>query len=297
MSSAAEVLIIGGFGQVGEALVQTVEERGRDAQAVVQVGRAEADLRNESQVAGVLDRYRPRVVINCAVFQPVDLCESEPEQAFAVNATAAGALALACRASGARLVHISTDYVFGGGRRKPYCEEDLPAPRNIYGASKLAGEYLVLAASETHMVVRTSAVFGKAREGHGTTPFLERMLERARAGQATQVVADQFVSPTNAQDLARGLWGLIGCGGTGIFHVAGGGAASWFEVACVAFEAAGAREHLRPTTAAEYKAPAQRADYTALASARMRALGVPDLPGWRDGVARHLRRLDPELLA
>lgn len=297
MSAAAEVLIVGGLGQVGEALALTAAECGREPATVVQLGRAELDLLDPAQVAAALDSYAPRVVINCAVFQPVDRCESEPEQAFALNATAAGRLAAACRSVGARLVHVSTDYVFGGGRRKAYAEDDLPAPRNIYAASKLAGEHLVLAASETHMVARTSAVFGQARSGHGTAPFIERMLERALAGQATQVVADQYVSPTYAADLARGLWGLIGCGGAGTFHVAGGGAASWFELACVAFEAAGAREHLLPTTAAEFGAPAKRADFTALENARLVALGLPDLPGWRDGVARYLRRYRPELVA
>ncbi len=286
----AEVLIFGGYGQVGEALVATAAEAGRDPATVVQLARADADVTQPEAVAAALARWRPRVAINCAVFQPVDLCESEQEAAFAVNAIAAGSVARACRRAGVRLVHLSTDYVFGGGRTRPYREEDLPAPRNVYAASKLAGEHLVLAASEAHMVVRTSGVFGFAREGHGTAPFLERMLQRALAGQKTRVVADQVISPTFAENLARAIWRLLECGGAGLFHAAGRGAGSWFDVACMAFEAVGRRQLLRPTTAQEYGAPAPRANYTALENARLRALGLTDLPPWRQGVREYLER-------
>ncbi len=289
------MLIFGGYGQVGEAMVATAAAAGRDPSSVVQLGRQQADIADPEAVQRVLAELQPRVAVNCAVFQPVDRCESEPEAAFAVNAVAVGALAQACRKAGVRLVHLSTDYVFGCALRRPYREDDLPAPQNVYAASKLAGEHLVLAASEMHMVVRTSGVYGKAREGHGTTPFIERMLERARAGQQTRVVADQVISPTNAHDLARGIWDLIGCGGTGTFHLANRGEVSWFELAVVVFEAVGARQLLRPTTAAEYGAAAKRPAYTALENARLCRLGLEDLPPWRDGLARHFAAYHPDL--
>ena len=242
-----------------------------------------------------LEEHAPRAVVNCAVFQPVDLCESEPESAFAVNAIAVGQMARACKKAAVRLVHISTDYVFGGELRRPYREDDLPAPQSIYAASKLAGEHLVLAASETHMVVRSSGVYGRARPGHGTAPFIERMLERARAQQETRVVADQVISPTYAEDLARAIWQLLDCGGTGVFHAANRGEVSWFELAVEAFEAAGARRCLRPTSAAEYGAPAKRAPYSALDNARLRKLGIDELPRWRDGLTRYLAAYHADL--
>lgn len=291
----AEVVIFGGFGQVGEALVATAAEAGRDPGAVVQLGRADADITEADAIAAALEKHDPRVAINCAVFQPVDLCESEPEAAFAVNAIAVGQLAQMCRRSAVRLVHLSTDYVFGGPLRRPFKESDLPAPQNVYAASKLAGEHLALAASETHAVVRTSAVYGTAREGHGTASFVERMLERALAGQATRVVTDQVVSPTSAEELARAIWGLLECGGTGVFHAAGRGEGSWFDVAKEVFKAADAIRLLSPTTAAEFGAPAPRADYTALDNARLRKLGVPELPPWRRALHDHLVREHPEL--
>lgn len=295
MTAPTDVLIFGGHGQVGEALVATASLENRDPERIVQLGRDQADLTRPDTLVAVLDRYRPRAAINCAVFQPVDLCESEPGAAFAVNATGAGHLATACRRAGVRLVHLSTDYVFGGPLRRPYRETDLPAPQNLYAASKLAGEHLVLAASEVNMVIRTSSVYGKARAGSGTIPFVERMLERARTGQETRVVTDQVVSPTSAEDLARAIWRLLGYGGTGLFHAAGRGEGTWFEVAKIVFKAAAAIEHLKPTTAAEFAAPARRAAYTSLDNVRLRKLGLDDLPPWRESLATYLAQRHPDL--
>lgn len=288
-SPRAEVLIFGGFGQVGEALRVTSAAAGRDPERVIQLGRRDADVTDADAVAAVLQQHQPVAAVNCAVFQPVDLCETESEAAFLVNAVGAGRLAQACRRAGTRLVHVSTDYVFGGSSRIPRTERDCPAPQNVYAASKLAGEHLVLSASEMHMVVRTSAVYGKAREGHGTAPFVERMLQRALAGQETRVVTDQVVSPTWAEDLARAIWGLLDCGGSGVFHVGGSGEGTWFDVAAAAFKATGARPLLKPTTAAEFGAAAKRAPYTALDNRRLRELGLPDLPPWQESLDRYLR--------
>ena len=120
------------------------------------------------------------------------------------------------------------------------------------------------------------------------TPQHARMLERALAGQETRVVTDQVVSPTRAEDLARAIWGILSVGGTGIFHAAGQGDGTWFEVAAMAFKAAGTRQLLKPTTAAEFAAPARRSPYTALENRRLRELGLPDLPPWRESMARYL---------
>lgn len=294
-ASGAEAIVFGGLGQVGEALAATAAAAGRDPDRVVQLGRGDADVTDPDAVAAALERHRPPVAINCAVFQPVDRCETEAEAAFAINAVAAGRLAQACRRASVRLVHVSTDYVFSGPLRRPFRESDAPAPPSMYAASKLAGEHLVLAASETHMVVRTSAVYGRSRAGHGSTCFVERMLERARARMPTKVVTDQTVSPTSAVELARAVWGLIDCGGTGVFHAAGSGDATWFEIAKELFRAASAMDCLGPTTAAELGAPAPRAPYTALDNVRLRELALPELAPWREALHEHLRRWHPDL--
>ncbi len=295
IASRDRVIVFGGFGQVGEALVAAAADAGHDPEGVVQLGRGDVDITDATRVEELLQDERARAAVNCAVFQPVDRCETETDQAFRVNSMAAGALAHACKRASTRLVHLSTDYVFGGPRRVPYRESDLPAPQSVYAASKLAGEHLVLAASQMHTVVRTSAVYGNARQGHGTPPFIERMLERARQEAETRVVNDQVVSPTYALDLASAIWGLLGCGACGLFHVANQGQATWFEVAEIAFEAVGARRHLGPTTAVEFGAPAKRPDYSALDNAALRQLGLHDLPHWREAMGRYFAANHPDL--
>jgi dTDP-4-dehydrorhamnose reductase len=193
------------------------------------------------------------------------------------------------------LIHISTDYVFGGARTEPFCETDCPAPVSVYGRSKLAGEHLVLAAHPRHLVVRTSSVYGRAVPGRGTAPFVARMLERALAGEATRVVDDQVVSPTYAEDLAAALWLLADMEAAGLVHLSGSTPASWFEVAEAVFAVAGRSELLSRTTSAEYSAAAPRAPYTAMRSERLAEFGIDPLPGWQDGLRRHFADAHPEL--
>lgn len=279
------VVVLGGFGQVGQALAATAPD---DEPGPVLLGRDEADVEDREGVRTVLRGQRPRAVVNCTVFQPVDLCETKPARAFAVNATAAGVVARECRDVGARLVHLSTDYVFDGECESGYDESHCPRPLGVYAASKLAGEYLVLAASPTNMVVRTSALYGRPAPGHGSTCFVERMLERALSGQETRIVRDQANCPTRALELAETMWRLLECGGTGVFHVAGRGTASWFEVAAEVFNAAGARKLLSPTLAAEIGAPARRPRNSTLISSRLRDLGIEEHRPWREAIREHL---------
>lgn len=288
MSGGGRVVILGGMGQVGQAMLRQDADR-----RAVSLGREQADLTDPGSLDAALDEHAPEVVINAAVFQPVDLCETEVRRAFAVNATGPGFLAAACKSRGIRLVHISTDYVFDGARRTPYCETDCPAPLNVYARSKLAGEHLVLTADPTHCVVRTSSVYGRSLPERGTAPFVERMLQRARDGEATRVVDDQIVSPTYVEDLATTLWQLAGSDAAGLLHLAGGTPASWYELAAAVFRFAGRSDLLSRTTSAEFGAPAPRAPYTALRSVRLDELGIEPLPGWEDGLRRHFADAQP----
>lgn len=290
MSRAGGVIVLGGAGQVGQALVRQAP---RDVM-VRALGRDRVDLTDASAVDGALQEYAPELVINTAVFHPVDLCESQASRAFAVNAIGAGLVATACRRRGARMIHLSTDYVFSGPQRTPFAETDCPAPVNAYARSKLAGEHVVLAADSMHCVVRTSSVYGRSLPGSGAPPFVERMLRRALNGEPTRVVADQVVSPTRADDLARALWQLAAGAPSGLFHLAGGTPASWYEVADTVFRYAGRSELLSRTTAAEFGAPAPRAPYTALRSVRLTDAGVDPLPGFERALPRHLKATYPD---
>lgn len=286
------VVIFGGDGQMGRALARR-DPGGR----AVPLGRAQADLTDPEAIAAALDGHAPAAVINAAVFQPVDLCETEPSPAFAVNGAGAGSVAAACHARGIRMIHISTDYIFDGAQRRPYVESDCPAPLSVYGGSKLAGEHLVLSCDPRHFVVRTCSVYGRSRPGSGTAPFVERMLQRALDGEPTRVVADQLLTPTYADDLADALWRLVDRDGGGIVHLAGSEEGSWFDLAEAVFALAGRLDLLSETTAAEFGAPAPRAPYSALASERLDELGLGPLPGWRDGLQRHFADAHPELIA
>ena len=291
MGGAGRVVVFGGMGQVGQAL----RRQDTDHRAIPW-GREQADLTDPGSLDAALDEHAPEVVINAAVFQPVDLCESEVRRAFAVNATGPGFLAAACKSRDIRLVHMSTDYVFDGAQRTPYCETDCPAPLNVYARSKLAGEHVVLTADPTHCVVRTSSVYGRLLPERGTATFVERMLQRARGGEATRVVDDQVVSPTYVEDLAAALWQLAGSEAAGLLHLAGGTPASWYDVAEEVFRFAGRPDLLARTSSAEYAAPAPRPPYTALRSARLTDLGIDPLPGWKDGLRRHFAAAHPELV-
>jgi dTDP-4-dehydrorhamnose reductase len=288
-ASGDRVVVFGAGGQVGQAVL-----RNDPGDRAVALGHEHADLTDPDAVAAALDRHAPAVVINAAVFQPVDLCESEPSRAFAVNATGPGYLAAACRERGIRLIHISTDYVFDGGKDEPYTELDCPAPLSVYARSKLAGEHVVLTADARHSVVRTCSVFGRPGR-RGSPPFVERMLQRALAGEATRVVVDQVLSPTYNEDLAGALWHLVDRDAAGLFHLAGGREASWYDLAEEVFRRAGRLDLLSRTTAAEFAAPAPRAPYSALTSVRNEELGIDPLPGWKDGLARHFADAHPQM--
>jgi dTDP-4-dehydrorhamnose reductase len=290
--TGGRVVIFGGMGQLGQAVLR----QGADGRATA-LGREQADLTDPGSIDSALDEHAPEVVINAAVFQPVDRCETEVRGAFSVNATGPGFLAAACNNRGIRLVHISTDYVFDGAQRTPYCETDCPAPLNVYARSKLAGEHVVLTADARHCVVRTSSVYGRVLPGRGTAPFVERMLQRAQNGEATRVVDDQVLSPTYAEDLAAALWGLADSNAAGLFHLAGSIEASWYELAEAVFRFADRPDLLSRTTSAEFGAPAPRAPYTALRSVRLDELGIEPLPGWEDGLRRHFAAAHPELVS
>jgi dTDP-4-dehydrorhamnose reductase len=276
-------LVAGAGGQLGASLGRALEPRGATL-----LGRAELDVRDADAVARVVGEARPDVVFNATAYNAVDGAESEPAAAFDVNAMAVLHLGRACRAAGAMLVHFSTDYVFDGSDEQPIPEERVPRPISVYGASKLAGEALAAASGAAYVVVRTSALFatGGSRVKGGS--FVERILERARSGQALRVVSDQTFAPTYAPDLARAAIALARSGARGVFHVANDGACSWHELAVAALEAAGVRAQVAAITSADLDAPAARPRYSVLDTSRYRALGLASMRPWRDALREML---------
>lgn len=286
------LLILGCRGLLGMDCVEVFGGWGR----VVCFGRGELDICDVGRVRGVLAEVRPDVVVNCAAFTDVDGCEGNRELAYLVNGEAVGGLALVAREIGARLVHISTDYVFRGDREVPwgYSEDDLPDPLSVYGKSKLEGERLVMEASPDHLVVRTGWLYGR----HGRS-FPKAILRQALLGRPLKVVSDQYGSPTWSMSLARQIEVLVREGVGGVVHVTSHGWCSWYEFAKRILELLEIPVELSPCTSSEYPRPAMRPKNSILEKRRLKALGLDRMNHWevdlRGFVSAHGKALVEEL--
>lgn len=283
------VLILGRDGQLGQALAML--DWGGEAYAF---GRAEADLATAAP-AQLIARLKPDAVLNAAAYTNVEGAEEDPQTAMRINAEAPAELALACKQSGAWLVHYSTDYVFDGASAGPYAETDTPRPLNIYGASKLAGEIAVAQSGCKHLVLRTSWVYGA--EGDN---FLKRVIARARvpAEAPLTVVDDQRGAPTWSHTLARATHlALTACQAradgaalSGLYHVSPAGSCSWFEYAQDALEMLGIARAVTPVSSASFKLRARRPANSELDASRFVAAFGWQRPHWRDALRECLSR-------
>lgn len=282
------VLVLGADGLFGSAFVAVAGADSR-VSAVIAAGRARADVTRPADVARLLQDARPDIVVNAAAIAGADRCEEDPRLAYDVNAGGARSVARACAEVGAVCVYLSTDVVFDGTKSVPYDEADNPRPILTCGISKLAGELETLRAGPRNLVVRTSALFGphpcspNARRG-----FVDRIMDRAAAGERARVVDSVVISPTYTVDLSRMLLELLAEDVGGTFHLVNTGAASWFELADATVAEAGlAAAPVASESAGEY-AVAPRPAATPLTSARLpenvRKVNRP----WRAALATHL---------
>jgi dTDP-4-dehydrorhamnose reductase len=232
----------------------------------------------------------PDIVMNMAAFHRVDDCEDNPEKAFQVNTIAVADLARICRDLGATLLHMSTDYVFGGDLnwRRPYTEANLPWPVNVYGVSKLSGEYFVKSLCPKHLIVRTSGLYGTTGSGSKGGNFVELMLRLAREGRPIKVVNDQCLAPTYTVDLATRIVDLVAGGHCGLYHIANAGSCTWYEFATTIFELAGQSPQLSATTTEALAARANRPRYSVLASQQLNNIGLADLRSWPEALAAYM---------
>jgi dTDP-4-dehydrorhamnose reductase len=277
------IVICGARGQVGRRLAR---EAGRAGLDVVPLTSAQWDI--TVATAGQPYVKTGDVVVNCAAFTAVDEAEAQPETAHAVNAVGARNVARTCARVGARLIHVSTDYVFSGhfdDAPHPYDIDDEPAPLSVYGRTKLAGEQGVHAELPAAHVVRTAWVF----TGVGGD-FVATIARRAPGGESVDVVADQIGSPTYVGDLVSALLRIAeGHISAPLLHAANAGAVSRFELARAVFEELGADpERVRPVGSDRHPRPAPRPSYSALSSRASEAAGLPPLRPWRDALAAAL---------
>jgi dTDP-4-dehydrorhamnose reductase len=279
------VLVTGAGGMCGREFVLAAEGRQHDVAALTH---RDLDVCDAGAIGTALGRHRPDVIVNCAAWTDVDGAESGEAAALAINGVAPGLLAAAANDVGARLVHISTDYVFDGRSAKPYVESDATGPRSAYGRTKLAGEAAVVAVGGPHAIVRTSWLFGPAGRN-----FVATMLGLAAEGrEEVAVVADQIGCPTFAGHLAGALVEIAERELDGVMHVAASGHCSWAELAAEAFRQAGASCRVRPVSTSEFPLPAERPRRSVIVSERPE---VPRLPPWQDGLAAYLAEVSQGL--
>ena len=288
------ILVFGGAGQVGRALAEAAVP---PDWRVIGLGHGDADITDPGAVEQAIKDHRPSFVINAAAYTAVDKAESERDICFRVNRDGAGVIARAAAAANVLLLHLSTDYVFDGGKPGPWNEDDAPGPLGVYGASKAAGEDLVRESHPHHVIVRTSWVFG----AHGAN-FVKTMLRLAETRDELRVVADQHGKPTDAADIARALLAIAARIKSkppqrpfGTFHFADKRATTWFGFAEAIFDAAalrGARvPQIVPIGSADYPTAARRPANSVLDCARIESVyGVIPRP-WSEGLAATLDRL------
>lgn len=283
-----DVVVVGAEGQLGREVV-----RGWTADRVTGLARADLDITDRGAVHAAIGELRPDVVVNCAAWTDVDGCESDPARAHSVNADGPRWLAEGCEATGATLVHVSTDYVFGGdaptdaeGAPRGWHEDDPIAPPSVYGRSKAAGEQAVRESCERHHIARTAWVCG----AHGRN-FVTTMLGLAERGTTVRVVDDQVGNPTFTADLAPALRELATSGTSGTWHRTNSERASWFDLAAATFALAGLEVDLQPQPSSALDRPAPRPAWSVLGTPATSAAGFGELPSWRDGLARLLTEL------
>jgi dTDP-4-dehydrorhamnose reductase len=272
-----KLLVTGAAGMLGRDVMLAAGNAGHD---VVGYGRAELDVTDPRALDRKFELERPDVVINCAAWTDVDGAEEAEEAAFAINGAGAGNVAAAAAKLKAAVLHVSTDYVFDGGKGVPYVESDQPAPLSAYGRTKLAGEEAVAAANKRHFIVRSAGLFGI-----GGRNFVETMLQLAATRTEVTVVRDQVGSPTYTWHLAYGIVRLIEGIEYGIHHMAASGTCSWYEFAREIFEQGHVECRVLSITSEEFGAAAPRPAFSALASQRQHAIR---LPSWQDGLAGYL---------
>lgn len=287
-----KVLVTGSEGQLGRKLVDLLSAGARFD--VTAADRVTLDITREADVRALVSAVRPDWILSCAAYTDVERAESEPEKAFLVNDTAVGYLADSAALCGARLFHVSTDYVFSGdfhgASRRPYHEDDVPAPLSRYGASKLAGETRLRNHPVRSAIFRTSWLYG----GPGRN-FLHTMLrvgeESRKAGRPVRVVDDQIGTPTDAWSLAEQICRLLGEDVEGLFHASAEGEASWFDFTREIYRLAGIHVATEPIRTADYPTKARRPPYSVLENRRLGTLGLDVLPPWREGLEKAWRRL------
>ena len=284
-----KVLLLGPNGQLGGD-IRRAHARAGEPFELIALGRDRLDVSDAAALAGALGPLEFDALVNCTSYHKTDEVEDNASLAFAINTHGVQAMAQACDAKSAQLVHISTDYVFGGDARRdtPLAEDAPTAPVNVYGASKAMGETLARLACENTTILRAASLFGvDGASGKGGN-FVETMIRFGREKGRLRVVDDQIMSPTATADIAGVIVRMLGQGaGPEIYHAVNSGQASWFEFACEIIRLAGINAVVEPCPSSEYATRALRPGYSVLDNGKITA-ALGSMPPWQDALARYL---------
>jgi dTDP-4-dehydrorhamnose reductase len=262
---------------------------------VVGFNHAQVDVEDAESVRCALLPIHPQLVVNATAYNLVDAAETDQVSAFQVNAIGPRNLALVARELEATLVHVSTDYVFSGSRRRPHVEADPVDPLSVYGVSKAAGEMLVRSAWLRHFIVRTCGLYGVAGSRGKGGNFVETMLRLGGSGQVVRVVDDQVLTPTHTADLAVQIGRLAATDAYGTYHATCRGECSWYEFAAEIFRQAGLKPPLERQTTAQLGRTAPRPSYSVLDNEGLRRLGIDVMPDWRQALQDYLAARVPSV--
>ncbi|KAF6621074.1 dTDP-4-dehydrorhamnose reductase [Paenibacillus sp. EKM102P] len=283
------ILVTGASGQLGKDVVKVFQEQGHD---VVGYDRDQLDITDLDQAMKIVGQYQPEAVIHCAAYTAVDAAETDLDTAYQVNAAGTRNMVLAAEKAGAKLVYISTDYVFDGTAEQPYHEYDNTNPQSIYGKSKRAGEVLTQTLSSRYFIVRTSWVYGL----YGNN-FVKTMLKLGQEKPHLQVVNDQKGSPTYTVDLVRFLAELVQTEKYGVYHASNSGSCTWYEFTQAIFKEAvdildaTITATLEPCSTDQFPRPAARPKNSVMEHIAIRTNGLNNLRHWREGLHCFIKEL------
>lgn len=283
-----KVAVIGGNGQLGRDVSAAFSAEGY---TVTSLTHEDLEISSLESVRTALGSLHPEIVVNTAAYHNVDKCEAEPALAFAINGLGARNLAQVTAETGATLLHVSTDYVFDGKKNTPYVEDDMPAPLNVYGNTKLSGEFFVRSTNPRHFVVRASAIYGENPcRAKGGLNFVELMLKLSRERKELRVVDDEFVTPTPTAQIASQLVALSRSLDYGLYHATAEGSCSWYEFAAAIFELTKTNVGLEPARPGEFPAKVARPKYSVLENRALKSKSLNVFTHWKEGLENYLAR-------
>ena len=275
-----KILITGSKGQLGLELVKQLKIKG--LYKIIDTDRDELDIVDIDNVNEFILSSKPDVVINCAAHTAVDLCETDIENAYKINAIGPRNLAIACEKVNAKFVQVSTDYVFDGNIDRPYREDDNTCPNSIYGSSKLMGENFTKEFCSRYFIVRSAWLYGEGSN------FVRTMLKLSETNKEINVVNDQFGSPTSTVDLAKAIIELIHTEHYGTYHGTCEGKCSWYDFAQKIFDIRNIDIKVNPVTSEEYKRAASRPAYSVLDNFMLKLVGLNSFRNWEDALIEYL---------